>query len=161
MVYVSGVMHSLFNFTIAVETFLAVCSANAQSRSSPLPISGPAFETPSLAKAAEAPANGSKEKPFVNSLGLAFVPIPNTGVLMCRTGIRVKDFRRFVDETGHRPPTGAIVMKVQKDSRINNVIAWELDPTATWEDPGFPQKGDYPVVAVSWNVAKEFCDWLS
>jgi len=31
----------------------------------------------------------------------------------------------------------------------------------SWREPSFDQKGDYPVVQVSWNDAKAFCDWLS
>ncbi len=32
---------------------------------------------------------------------------------------------------------------------------------ASWRKPGFDQKGDHPVVQVSWNDATAFCDWLS
>jgi formylglycine-generating enzyme required for sulfatase activity len=32
---------------------------------------------------------------------------------------------------------------------------------ASWRDPSFDQKGDHPVVQVSWNDAKAFCEWLS
>jgi formylglycine-generating enzyme required for sulfatase activity len=32
---------------------------------------------------------------------------------------------------------------------------------ASWRDPGFDQKGDHPVVQVSWNDARAFCDWLT
>jgi len=31
----------------------------------------------------------------------------------------------------------------------------------TWRSPGIAQKGDHPVVCVSYNDAKAFCDWLS
>jgi formylglycine-generating enzyme required for sulfatase activity len=31
----------------------------------------------------------------------------------------------------------------------------------TWRNPGIPQKGDNPVVCLSWNDARAFCDWLS
>jgi formylglycine-generating enzyme required for sulfatase activity len=31
----------------------------------------------------------------------------------------------------------------------------------SWKSPGFQQRGDHPVVCVSWNDAKAFCEWLS
>ncbi len=30
-----------------------------------------------------------------------------------------------------------------------------------WENPGYPQREDAPVVCVSWSDAKAYCDWLS
>jgi formylglycine-generating enzyme required for sulfatase activity len=31
----------------------------------------------------------------------------------------------------------------------------------SWRNPSFDQKGDHPVVQVSWNDAQSFCNWLS
>ena len=31
----------------------------------------------------------------------------------------------------------------------------------SWRNPSMDQKGDHPVVQVSWNDARAFCDWLS
>ncbi len=30
-----------------------------------------------------------------------------------------------------------------------------------WEDPGFQQRDDHPVVGISWIEAKDYCDWLT
>ena len=35
------------------------------------------------------------------------------------------------------------------------------DPRHTWKNPGFAQDDRHPVVNVSWNDAKAFCDWLT
>ncbi len=75
----------------------------------------------------------TKEKPFVNSLGMKFVPIPGTKVLFCIWETRVKDFEAFVKDSGY---------------------GWSAKPP-------FEQGSDHPVVMVSWDDAKAFCAWLS
>jgi formylglycine-generating enzyme required for sulfatase activity len=38
---------------------------------------------------------------------------------------------------------------------------WKIDPNANWQNPGFEQTDEHPVVCVSWNDARAFCEWLS
>ncbi len=39
---------------------------------------------------------------------------------------------------------------------------WEgYKPEVNWRNPGFPQAPDHPVIAVSWDDAIHFCNWLS
>lgn len=78
-------------------------------------------------------ADATKDRPFVNSLGMPFVPIKGTKVLLCIWETRVKDLEVFVKDSGY---------------------SWS-------QNAGFAQTPDDPAVRVSWDDAKSFCDWLS
>ena len=103
----------------------------------------------------------TNDAPFVNSLGMEFVPVPGTKVLMCRTETRVRDFRAYAKAAGYQQGGGAFVMKVKKDKDGDFSVAWELDKSASWEEPGFAQSGEHPVTCVKWEEARAFCAWLS
>jgi len=84
----------------------------------------------------------TKDQPFVNLLGMKFVPVkitggPNAGqqVLFNVWETRVQDYRKYAE--------------------ANNVVNGE------WNTPGFAQGDDHPVVNVSWDDATEFCKWLT
>ena len=113
------------------------------------------------ARVARAPASATKEKPFVNSLGMEFVPVPGTAVLFCRTKTRVKDFRAYAREAGYVQRGGIYVMKVNKNADGSYGQEWEMDPNASWESPRFAQGPEHPVVGVSWEEANAFCAWLT
>ena len=103
----------------------------------------------------------TKDSPFLNTLGMEFVPVPGTKVLFCRTDTRVKDFEAYVKATGYQQEGGVFVMKVVKQKDGTSKITWELDKKASWQKPGFEQGRSHPVVGVNWNEAREFCAWLS
>ncbi|OAI56751.1 hypothetical protein AYO49_00550 [Verrucomicrobiaceae bacterium SCGC AG-212-N21] len=82
----------------------------------------------------------TKETPFVNSLGMKFVPVPGTKILMCIHETRRKDYAAYA-----RDVPGVDV---------------------TWGNPVVENKqliqaDDHPVVQVNWNDAVAFCAWLS
>ena len=68
--------------------------------------------------------------------------------------VTVEAFWRFVQAKGYRTEAergeGAFVFEGG---------AWIKKSDASWRKPYFSQTGRHPVVCVSWNDAKAFCDW--
>lgn len=84
----------------------------------------------------------SKERPFVNTLNMRFVPVPGTNVLFCIHETRRRDYSAYDMETPD-------VDKTWKGVVINGyALPQDLVP-------------NHPVRSVSWHDAKAFCEWLS
>lgn len=93
----------------------------------PSEASKPVTQPPNSTSLEKAASNA----PFVNGLGMEFVPVPGTSVLFCRRETRFKDYSDFAEATGRAFPASR------------------------------GSKSDEPVGRVSWNDAKAFCAWLS
>ena len=64
-------------------------------------------------------------------------------------------YAAFVEDTRHDTSGGCNTEGAAIDGQ------YELDPRASWRDPGFPQGPDHPVVCVSWPDAHDYAAWLS
>jgi formylglycine-generating enzyme required for sulfatase activity len=114
--------------------------------------SPPVITDPSVEeKARSALERATKDHPWVNSLGMKFVPVAGTQELFSVWDTRVQDFETFVNSTGYDATAG--MYSIGKDG-------WK-QRGATWKEPGFSQGPTHPVAGVSWNDAKEFCKWLT
>jgi serine/threonine protein kinase len=82
-------------------------------------------------------------KVFVNSLGMRFVGIDDLQGQISVWETRVKDFETFIKEAG----TSGTFRISKKQPR--------------WDQPGFPQSPEDPVVNVSLEDALQFCRWLT
>jgi formylglycine-generating enzyme required for sulfatase activity len=83
-------------------------------------------------KSSATPAEATKDSPWVNSLGMPFVPIPRFDTLFCIWPVRVQDYEAYCMAT---------------DAELTRCE--------------FPQELDHPMVNVSWDDAIKFCAWLT
>jgi serine/threonine protein kinase len=95
----------------------------------------PPAETTATTSQATATGNG-----FTNSLGMKFVPVKGTDTMFCIHETRRQDYAAFAADT---PSLDSSWKKANRN--------------------GIPvgDKDDHPVVAVNWDEAHKFCEWLS
>jgi len=81
--------------------------------------------------------------------------------------VTVGQFRQFVQATGYKTHAEKMGRKNHwlSPGFAERVAAWhssnKRSDKTIWNNPSFEQGDEHPVVCVTWNDAKEFCDWLS
>ncbi|WP_342617602.1 formylglycine-generating enzyme family protein [Rhodoferax sp. GW822-FHT02A01] len=87
---------------------------------------------------------------------------------MGATEVTVGQFRQFVEQSGYVPEsiadgTGGYGYNPQYDaSKTQRGDAFEgRDTRYSWQNPGFAQTDQHPVVNVTWNDAQALAQWLS
>jgi formylglycine-generating enzyme required for sulfatase activity len=76
------------------------------------------------------------------------------------TAVTVDQFAAFVAETGYRTDAEREGWSFGFGIEDGQLIGKGIDG-CSWRKPSFEQRGDHPVVHVTWNDARAFCDWLS
>jgi serine/threonine protein kinase/formylglycine-generating enzyme required for sulfatase activity len=99
----------------------------------------PLAQSPEATPSSTDPVQATMDKPFVNTLGMKFVPVPGTEVLFCIHETRRADYAAYA--------------------------AGNAAVDASWKNPDFrgipvSSGDDHPVCNVSWDDAKSFCAWL-
>jgi serine/threonine protein kinase/formylglycine-generating enzyme required for sulfatase activity len=89
---------------------------------------------------------------WTNSLKMVFRRVDGSPFWACTTETRVSEFRQFVKATAYYEATNGMSSVTAK--------GWER-LGYSWENPGFPQTDDHPVIGVSWDDANRFCVWLT
>lgn len=116
-------------------------SDNQTASSTPTVTSAPPIPTsvPLPSKDSVSPAGASKDKPFVNSLGMKFVPVPITG----------------------GPTNGQRVLFSIWETRVQDYEVFVTETKRTWSKPNVAQDAENPAVMMNWADAKAFCAWLT
>ena len=124
----------------ALAVFLSVSEDHDGFKPSPTP--APVTPTPATLRPSASLAPINKEHPYINSLGMEFVPVPGQSVLFCVHQTRKRDYEVYV--------------KARRQKTLNE--EWK---NPRWRNVPVSSTDDDPVVMVSWNDAVAFCDWLS
>jgi formylglycine-generating enzyme required for sulfatase activity len=86
---------------------------------------------------------------FTNRLGMIFVPVPRHTCLIGTWETRVADFEQFARATDY------------KSHSLDNSHTKGGLTDKDWQNPGFQQTGQNPVVGVNVEDAKAFAAWLT
>jgi formylglycine-generating enzyme required for sulfatase activity len=76
------------------------------------------------------------------------------------THVTVDQFAAFVKDSGYKTDAEKDGWSMGFEIKDGKFDFKKVDG-CSWRNPSFDQKGDHPVVQVSWNDAKAFCEWLA
>jgi serine/threonine protein kinase len=107
--------------------------------------------SPASAAKSGASAIATKDQPFVNTLGMKFVPVPILGP--ARNASR--------SDAGGGATSGQRVLFSVWDTRVQDYEVFATETKREWKKAGFEQGPLDPVVGVSWEDAQLFCAWLT
>jgi len=74
--------------------------------------------------------------------------------------VTVDQFAAFIQDSGYKTDAEKDGGSIGVEIRKGDIIVKRMEGIS-WRNLSFDQKGDHPVVQVSWADATAFCDWLS
>lgn len=80
---------------------------------------------------------------------------------MAKTEVTVGQFRQFMAETKFKPQIALYNGQPRIGCNYFDGKGYGYVAAHSWQNPGFPQRENDPVVCVSWSDAKAFAEWMS
>jgi len=141
----NGKRLALATLIVAIIGAVVFFAVKQSHQSGPLsPLSGtsvPGTSDPAQGTVRTTFLPATKHAPFTNTLGMKFVEVPGTEVLFCIHETRYKDYAAYAAEVPE-------VDGSWKDQAIEGYVITE-------------RSEDHPVINLSWEDARKFCEWLS
>jgi hypothetical protein len=105
----------------------------------PPAVAGEAIRARGETRAEPSPIVANQEAPFVNGLGMKFVPVPILG----------------------GPTAGQRMLFSVWDTRVQDYEVFIKETNRDWPKPDYEQGPTHPAVMVTWQDAQLFCQWLT
>lgn len=125
---------------------------------------GAAWQAKQSAPSFPHPATASLAKPWVNSLGMTFVPVPRTRVLFCTHETRRRDYDPYREADRSAAPwrkDRAERLEQKDDSIIRFSEDGTLNDDDSYEQPAYPVTPEFPAHGIGIRDAQHFCLWLT
>jgi serine/threonine protein kinase len=153
---------------LAITTATGALLAAAAGYLIPKPSSPPPPPPPLNHLGFPNPLAATASSPFLNSLGMSFVPIPQlNGLLFSRFETRMDDWITYSNATNG--PEGLVWQEISGTSGIVRAPLLIVTPSGwsdprpqnPWPDPGFSPPENAPAWGINCQMARRFCSWLT